>query len=110
MASKGTSTFIMQRGTAVVMLPLFVWFLIGLIGQLGNSQAQMQSWLSQPVNGLLMAALVIIGAFHMRIGLTEIIDDYIHSGLRPVLSGLNTLVAVIIAGTAAISALSLVFA
>jgi len=110
MASKGTTTFILQRGTAVAMLPLMTWFLVALIGQLGSSQSEMQLWLSNPVNGLLMAALVIIGAFHMRIGIGEVIDDYFHGGLRPILTTANWVAAIAVALIAGGSVLSLVFA
>ena len=109
MASKGTTTFILQRGTAVVMLPLIIWFLVALMGQLGSSQAQMQAWLSQPVNGLLMATLVIIGAFHMRIGLSEVIDDYFQGSGRTILKTVNWVAAIAVALVAAGSVLSQVF-
>lgn len=109
MASKGTSKFVLQRGSAVVLLPLLAWFLIGLIGHAGASQEEMRAWLGQPVPALLMAVLVIVGAFHMRIGLGEVIEDYIHTGLRGLLLALNWGVAIGIAALAAWSALSLAF-
>ncbi|MEL6111554.1 MAG: succinate dehydrogenase, hydrophobic membrane anchor protein [Pseudomonadota bacterium] len=109
MASKGTSKFIAQRGTAVILLPLMIWFLISLIGQLGSDQAQMQAWLAKPWNGLPMALLVVVGAMHMRIGLSEIVEDYIHGGLRSVLMGINWVVALGVAAVAAVSVLTLVF-
>ncbi|MEO1137365.1 MAG: succinate dehydrogenase, hydrophobic membrane anchor protein [Pseudomonadota bacterium] len=100
MAHKGTSTFIIQRATAALMIPLGAWFLIGVVSHLGADYAAARSWLAQPLNSILIALFVTIGALHMRIGMAEIIADYIHSGLNGVLSFLNWLVAIsVIAGT-----------
>lgn len=109
MSSRGTGKFIAQRGTAVIMLPLLVWFVIGLVAHAGADRAAMQAWLTQPVNGILMAGLVILGAMHMRIGMNEIIEDYIHGGLSAPLQILNWVAALGIAAIAGFSALSLVF-
>ena len=89
MTHKGTASFIAQRTSAVLLLPLLVWFLAGVVATAGSSQAEMRAWLSLPVNAILMFLLVAIGAFHMRIGMNEIIDDYAHGGLRGVWKILN---------------------
>ena len=96
---KGTPTFIMQRFTAVLLIPLAIWFLVSVVSHLGADHAAARAWAAQPVNGGLIALFAIIGAWHMRIGLAEIILDYIHSGLQKTLLALNWLIAVsIIAG------------
>ena len=86
---KGTATFIAQRTSAVLLLPLVVWFLAGAVATAGSTQEEMRVWLAMPVNALLMGLLIIVGAFHMRIGMNEIIDDYAHGGLRGVWKILN---------------------
>lgn len=99
MAHKGTSTFIIQRATAALMIPLGVWFLIGVVFHLGANYMVAREWLSQPLNAILLAAFITIGALHMRIGMAEIIADYIHGGLKGVLNILNWLAALsVIAG------------
>lgn len=99
MAHKGTSTFIIQRATAALMIPLGVWFLIGVVSHLGANYMVARAWLAQPLNAILLAAFITIGALHMRIGMAEIIADYIHGGLKGVLSILNWLAALsVIAG------------
>ncbi len=109
MALGGTRTFIIQRGSAVLLLPLVLWFLVSLIGQLGATRGEMQLWLSYPTTAILMALLVIVATMHMRIGLNEVIEDYIHGGLRAPLQLVNWAVSLGVAGVAAISALSLAF-
>ena len=109
MSSKGTSTFVMQRASAILLLPLALWFLISLVGQVGASHADMKAWLGAPVNALLMALFIVIGTFHMRIGVAEVIEDYIHGGLRSVLMIANWVFAVFVALFAGWSVLTLAF-
>ena len=110
MTSKGTSTFIAQRASAVLLLPLIGWFLWAVIAHAGASYAEMRAFASQPLNAGLFAALIVIGAAHMRIGLAEVIEDYIYSGLKGLLLTLNWLVAICVAGAGVFAALTLVFA
>lgn len=89
MTHKGTATFIAQRASAVLLLPLVVWFLAGAVRNAGASYDDMRAWLGAPVNAALMGLLIAIGAFHMRIGADEIIDDYASGGFRGVWKLLN---------------------
>ena len=104
MTHKGTSTFIAQRASAVALLFLAVWFLWGVAAHAGAGYEEVRAWLASPAAAMPMAALILIGAFHMRIGLNEIIDDYIDSGVRGVFKLLNLFAA---AGAAAIGLWSL---
>ena len=110
MSQKGTSTFVFQRASAVLLLPLVVWFLFNVVGHAGDSYVDMRKWLSAPVNSLLLGALVVIGAFHMRIGMSEVIADYIHSWMKDVLHFMNWIVALGVAATAIWSVYTLSFA
>ena len=96
---KGTGTFIIQRATAALLIPLGIWFLIGVVSHLGADYLVAREWLARPWNGVMMALFIVIGAWHMRIGMAEIIADYIHSGLAAALNVLNWLVCLaVIAG------------
>jgi succinate dehydrogenase / fumarate reductase membrane anchor subunit len=93
MSHKGTATFIAQRASAVILLPLVIWFIWGVMANAGASAAEARVWLSEPLTAVLFALLIAACAFHMRIGMDEIIDDYIYDGWRPVLKILNLAVA-----------------
>ena len=100
MSKKGTSTFVLQRASAVLLVPIAVWLLINLVGALGADYAGARAWLAQPLNGALIGAFIVIGALHMRIGMAEIIVDYIHSWAKDVLLIVNWLVSIaVIAAT-----------
>jgi succinate dehydrogenase / fumarate reductase membrane anchor subunit len=99
MTHKGTATFIAQRTSAVILLPLAVWFLAGAIAHTGSTYEEVRAWLSTPLNASLMGALILTGAFHMRIGVNEIIDDYAPAGSRGLWKLFNLLAASGAAGT-----------
>ncbi len=110
MAKKHTSTFVLQRASAVVLIPLTIWFLISLVAHAGDSFVDMQAWLSRPTTSLPFAALIVIGAYHGRIGLEEVIVDYIHSWLKTVLILLSWLAALAVMAIAVWSVYQLSFA
>lgn len=99
MTHKGTSTFIAQRASAVALLFLVVWFIWSLSAHAGAGLEEMRIWLSAPTGWAPMGLLIAIGSLHMRIGMNEIIDDYIDSGMRGVFKLLNMFAAI---GAAAI--------
>ena len=109
MSKKGTSTFVFQRATAVLLLPLGAWLLFNLISALGADYLSARAWLSQPLNAILAGAFVIVGALHMRIGMAEIIVDYIHSWVKDVLLVVNWLVTLGLITTVAWSIYTLSF-
>ena len=110
MSKKHTSTFVLQRASAVVLIPLAIWFLISLVAHAGDSFVDMKIWLSKPTTSLPFAALIIIGAYHGRIGLEEVIVDYIHSWLKTVLILLSWIAAVAMMAVAIWSVYQLSFA
>lgn len=89
MKHKGTATFVLQRASAVVLLPLIFWFVWSAVSHASDSYAGMRAWLAEPMPAIFMALLIVIGAVHMRIGVNEIIDDYVDSGTRGVFRLLN---------------------
>lgn len=91
---KGTSTFILQRATAVLLAPLAIWFLINVVGHLKSPYVSAYEWAANPWNGLPLFLLIAIGAVHMRIGMGEIIADYIHSWTGTILNVLNWLASI----------------
>jgi succinate dehydrogenase / fumarate reductase membrane anchor subunit len=79
-AHHGTGTFWRQRMTAVANIPLVLFLILSVVTHIGASYDQVHAYLARPVVALLMLALVISAAIHMRIGLKEIIEDYVHGG------------------------------
>jgi succinate dehydrogenase / fumarate reductase, membrane anchor subunit len=78
-AKDGTEHFWRQRLTAIVNIPLVLFF-IGLVVWLnGASHAETVSALGNPAVALLTFAVIASALVHMSIGMSEIILDYAHS-------------------------------
>ncbi|GGD15659.1 succinate dehydrogenase, hydrophobic membrane anchor protein [Aquisalinus flavus] len=98
MAKHGTAHFIAQRITALALVPLAIWFVFALLSHGGDTRADLMEWIAgHPWSvAIPLAMLVLVGFYHMRIGLEVIIDDYIHKpDLRGMLHFLNTFVALV---------------
>jgi len=77
-AHSGVTHFWRQRVSAAALVPLGLWFAVSVLGLVGAHEAATLSFLSQPLNAILMAAFVVIVLYHMALGLQVVIDDYIH--------------------------------
>ena len=77
-SGRGTGTFWRQRVTALANIPLVIFLILSIVSHIGAGYAELRAYLAQPVVAILMLALVISAAIHMRIGLKEIIEDYVH--------------------------------
>jgi succinate dehydrogenase / fumarate reductase membrane anchor subunit len=77
-AHGGTETFWRQRLTALANIPLVIFLILSIVGHIGADYGTVKAYFAQPVVAVLMLALVISVTIHMRIGLKEIIEDYVH--------------------------------
>lgn len=78
-AHDGTRHFIWQRLTALILIPLTVWFVYSLLhmATLDDSHALAQ-WVADGFNAALLIALLAAGFYHAAIGMQVIIEDYFH--------------------------------
>nr|WP_272214040.1 succinate dehydrogenase, hydrophobic membrane anchor protein [Marinicella sp. W31]MDC2875748.1 succinate dehydrogenase, hydrophobic membrane anchor protein [Marinicella sp. W31] len=109
-SKEGTGHFWMQRMTAVALVPLFIFFILFVIAHLGASYEAVTASLANPFVSVLMAMMVLAGLIHMRIGMQEVIDDYIHNELLK-LSALmaNTFFTVLVGGFCIFALLKIAF-
>lgn len=76
-AKSGTMHFWHQRLSAIVLLPLTLWFVWAVVGHVGAPHADVLIFLSKPLNAIGIAMFVIVGLFHMLLGVKVVIEDYI---------------------------------
>ena len=93
-AHHGTETFWRQRLTAVANVPLVIFLILAIVTHIGASYADVHAFLARPLVALAFAALILSAAIHMRIGLKEIIEDYVHGGAKVVAILLATFFAI----------------
>jgi succinate dehydrogenase membrane anchor subunit len=77
-AHRGTETFWRQRVTAVANIPLVIFLILAIVSHIGSSYGEVKAYLASPIVAVVMLALVVSAAIHLRIGLKEIIEDYVH--------------------------------
>jgi len=109
-AGDGVGHWWAQRITAIALLPLTGWFAIALLGHSLQSYEAMRGWLGQPWVAVLSILLVFTLAWHAKLGVQVVIEDYVHGkGAKTTLLLLSTFVHVVaaVAGIFAILVLAL---
>lgn len=98
-AGEGTGHFIAQRVTSIALAILAPWFAVSAALSIRDaSYLATIDFLSNPVNAVAVILLVALGLYHMSIGMTEIILDYIGKPFtRIALLLLNTAVPLLLA-------------
>jgi succinate dehydrogenase / fumarate reductase membrane anchor subunit len=97
-AHSGTGHFWHQRVTSVAGIPLTIAFLIVVVALVGRSHATVGQTLGSPLVAIVLLLFIINTAYHMWIGMQEIILDYVHDDKWKLLSLMaNTFYVVIVA-------------
>ncbi|MBV7435353.1 succinate dehydrogenase, hydrophobic membrane anchor protein [Cardiobacteriaceae bacterium TAE3-ERU3] len=75
----GTHHFIVQRVSAVILIPLVLYFLYSIVRITGAHDYQaVQAWFANPINSALVLAFMITGFYHAALGVQVVIEDYVH--------------------------------
>jgi succinate dehydrogenase / fumarate reductase membrane anchor subunit len=76
-AGEGVGHWWQQRVTAIALIPLSLWFFVGLMRRHAGMYVEIQEWLSQPWPAVLAMLLVITLAWHSKLGVEVVIEDYV---------------------------------
>ena len=71
--------WILQKVSALVLIPLVIWFLFMIKDFLYYDFTNKILWFKNFYNSLLLSIFILVSIFHLRLGLTVVIEDYIHS-------------------------------
>jgi succinate dehydrogenase / fumarate reductase membrane anchor subunit len=80
-ARSGTQDFWHVRVTAVALVPLTIAFVLIVVALLGRNHAAVVQILGSPFVAMIMLLFIVTTAYHMWLGMQEIIVDYIHGDL-----------------------------
>ena len=109
-AHTGTQDFWHQRVTSVAAIPLTIALFVIVIALLGRSHAAVVQILGSPIVAIIMLLFIINTAYHMWIGMQEIIIDYVHEDkLKLVALMANTFFVFAVTFAAAFAILKLSF-
>ncbi|HEY4987508.1 MAG TPA: succinate dehydrogenase, hydrophobic membrane anchor protein [Bradyrhizobium sp.] len=75
----GTGDFWRQRLTAVAMTLLMLPVVVVVMMLLGRNQAGAAQILGSPPIAIILLLFIVASAWHMKIGMQVVIEDYVHS-------------------------------
>jgi succinate dehydrogenase / fumarate reductase, membrane anchor subunit len=97
-AKAGTEHFWRQRLTGLANIPLTIAFILLIIALTGAPYASaMQTLGSAPV-AILMGLFLLVGLYHMKLGMQVIIEDYVHGERTKILALIANTFFVILIG------------
>ncbi len=86
-----------QRLTAIALIPLVPWLLLGLATLPDTGYETVRHWLAQPTTGLPLALLLLIGGHHAFLGVEVILEDYVADPPRgPILLLLRSILLIVV--------------
>jgi len=95
-AKHGVGHFIVLRVSSIALAPLGLWALYSSLALSRTGFDGALVWLHAPLNAVLSILLAVATAVHMRIGMVEVVEDYIHkASTKAVLLVLNYFVCVL---------------
>jgi succinate dehydrogenase / fumarate reductase membrane anchor subunit len=78
-AREGTILFWRQRLTGLAVLLLAIVLAVLALVMIGRDFAEARDLVGHPVVAGLLILFIAAGAYHMKIGMAEIIEDYVHA-------------------------------
>lgn len=102
-AREGVENWLLERVSAIALLPLTLWFTVSTVMHAGDDYGTVVAWLKMPVTTTLMTLLLVALFHHTALGLQVVIEDYIHSRIKlPALIGMRLgCLALVVAGLVA---------
>jgi succinate dehydrogenase / fumarate reductase membrane anchor subunit len=98
-ARSGTHHFWTMTVTSVALLVLTPFFLAIVGPLLGASHAEVLETLGRPIPAAVVAAYLVVGLHHFRLGVTTLIEDYIQGLARKIAIIAMTIVSYGLAAT-----------
>lgn len=77
-AKEGTGHWLMQRITAVALVPLCLWFVVSVLMLMHADYVSVVNWMHTPWVAVLLVLLVATVYWHACLGLQVVVEDYVH--------------------------------
>jgi succinate dehydrogenase / fumarate reductase membrane anchor subunit len=78
-AKEGVAHWWWQRVTALALVPLSLWFVIGVLRHLGGGVDAVHRWVGRPLPAILLIVTLIATFAHLALGLEVVIEDYVET-------------------------------
>lgn len=85
-AKDGFHHWWMQRLTAVALVPLTLWFVASLAAKAGGGHAEITAWLAKPNVAVATILMLFAMFYHAKLGVQVVVEDYVHSEARKIIT------------------------
>jgi len=75
----GTQHFIVQRVTALALVPLVIWTIFLALALAHSDYAQARAIVHHPFAAVWLSAFLVATFWHAQLGLQVVIEDYVHT-------------------------------
>ncbi len=105
----GYNHWVLQRISAILIIPLIFWFLYSILGLMLKTYNESIEWVINPLNATLLIILLIGIFYHSGMGLQVVIEDYISNmKYRMVVLNISKIVLLSLAIISIISVLKII--
>ena len=70
--------WIIERVTAIALIPLSIWLIVKLVSAVGADKETATAFLQNPVNAGVLAIFIIAAFWHKALGIEVVLEDYVH--------------------------------
>ena len=78
-ARDGAKEWWSMRLTSLALIPLTLWFVVSVIGNIGADYETFAAWIGSPIPAILMIITIAVTFHHAAHGLQVVIEDYVHT-------------------------------
>lgn len=108
-AKEGVHHWWVQRLTSIALIPLGVWFVISIFSLPAYDHATVHAWVAQSWTALLLTLFIALAAWHSKLGMQVIIEDYVHGGAKTLSLIVSTFAHTLVAAAAIFAVLKVAF-
>ena len=78
----GSHHWIMQRFSAIALIPLVIWLVLSFVEILQDPQGYLPVFFAYPFNVLMGILLIVASLYHGALGMRVVIEDYISNSFK----------------------------
>jgi len=108
-AKEGVHHWWVQRVTSVALIPLTIWFAVSVLSLPSYDYTTVVTWITHGWTALLLVLLIAVGAWHSRLGVQVVLEDYVHGGTKTLSLILSTFAHTLVAAAAIFAVLKVAF-
>jgi succinate dehydrogenase / fumarate reductase, membrane anchor subunit len=109
-AKEGVHHWWVQRLTSLALIPLSVWFVVSLFSLPAYDHATVHAWVSQSWTALPLILFIALTAWHSKLGVQVVVEDYVHGGTKTLSLIISTFAHTLVAAAAIFAVLKVAFA